>query len=169
MKSSSNVNNHLQPPVSFCLIAISHRLVKIPTCAIDQKRCMRLAYHNAMLLGPIKHTVPTLCLSSEVKVLCIALHYQLNSLCYGFMSQSFILHFCSTVICLQRSLIIWSPSLGNKLVFLVSGFECRCGGLYCGLHRYSDKHDCQYDYKKEGEETIRKNNPLIVGSKVQKI
>ena len=49
------------------------------------------------------------------------------------------------------------------------GFECRCGGLYCGIHRYSDKHACQFDYKKEGEDLIRKNNPVVVGAKLQKI
>merc|ERR1711976_705687 len=27
----------------------------------------------------------------------------------------------------------------------LTGFQCRCGGLYCGLHRYSDKHDCTFD------------------------
>jgi len=29
----------------------------------------------------------------------------------------------------------------------LTGFECRCGNLYCGIHRYSDKHDCTFDYK----------------------
>lgn len=51
----------------------------------------------------------------------------------------------------------------------LTGFECRCGGLYCSTHRYSDKHDCQFDYKKEGEDLIRKNNPVVVGAKLQKI
>ena len=26
-------------------------------------------------------------------------------------------------------------------------FKCRCGLYFCGIHRYSDKHDCQFDYK----------------------
>ncbi|KAK7096284.1 AN1-type zinc finger protein 6-like isoform X2 [Littorina saxatilis] len=51
----------------------------------------------------------------------------------------------------------------------LTGFECRCGGLYCGIHRYSDKHQCSFDYKEHGMELIRKNNPIIVGTKVQKI
>ena len=49
------------------------------------------------------------------------------------------------------------------------GFQCRCGGLFCSLHRYSDKHDCSFDYKAEGQAEIRKNNPVIVRDKVQKI
>ena len=53
-------------------------------------------------------------------------------------------------------------------IFLV-GFECRCGGLFCSLHRYSDKHECKFDYKELGAQEIRKNNPIVVGEKIQKI
>jgi len=51
----------------------------------------------------------------------------------------------------------------------LTGFECRCGGLFCSLHRYSDKHDCTFDYKELGAQEIRKNNPVVVGEKIQKI
>lgn len=51
----------------------------------------------------------------------------------------------------------------------LTGFDCRCGGLYCWEHRYSDKHECKFDYKQLGEDQIRKNNPVIVGEKIQKI
>lgn len=51
----------------------------------------------------------------------------------------------------------------------LTGFECRCGGLYCSLHRYSNEHNCTFDYKELGAQEIRKNNPLVVGEKIQKI
>jgi len=51
----------------------------------------------------------------------------------------------------------------------LTGFECRCGGLFCSLHRYSDKHDCNFNYKEMAQLQIRKNNPVIVGEKIQKI
>lgn len=51
----------------------------------------------------------------------------------------------------------------------LTGFQCRCNGLYCGLHRYSDKHDCTFDYKADGREQIAKQNPVVVGEKVKKI
>lgn len=51
----------------------------------------------------------------------------------------------------------------------VLGFECRCGGVFCSIHRYSDKHACQFDYKEHGADHIRKNNPVVVGQKVQKL
>lgn len=49
------------------------------------------------------------------------------------------------------------------------GFECRCGGLYCSVHRYSDKHECSFNYRELGAEEIRRNNPVVVGQKIQKI
>jgi len=51
----------------------------------------------------------------------------------------------------------------------LTGFDCRCGGLFCWEHRYSDKHECKFDYKELGQDQIRKNNPVVVGEKIQKI
>lgn len=49
------------------------------------------------------------------------------------------------------------------------GFKCRCGDLFCALHRYSEKHDCSYDYKAAGRVAIAKQNPIVKASKVEKI
>ncbi|XP_009082779.1 PREDICTED: AN1-type zinc finger protein 6 isoform X4 [Acanthisitta chloris] len=51
----------------------------------------------------------------------------------------------------------------------LQGFECRCGNVYCGMHRYSDVHSCSYNYKADAAEKIRKENPVVVGEKIQKI
>ncbi|KAJ8035573.1 AN1-type zinc finger protein 6 [Holothuria leucospilota] len=51
----------------------------------------------------------------------------------------------------------------------LTGFVCRCGGLFCSIHRYSDKHECSFDYRTHGKEEIRKNNPVVVGEKIQKL
>jgi predicted nucleic acid binding AN1-type Zn finger protein len=51
----------------------------------------------------------------------------------------------------------------------VIGFPCRCGGIFCGQHRYANEHKCEFDYKKAGAEDITKNNPRVVGEKIQKI
>ena len=61
-----------------------------------------------------------------------------------------------------RSLSSFSPSS-------LSGFKCRCGGLYCGLHRYTDKHNCTFDYKAAGRKELEVNNPKVVAAKVQRI
>ncbi|XP_068608732.1 AN1-type zinc finger protein 5b [Brachionichthys hirsutus] len=51
----------------------------------------------------------------------------------------------------------------------LTGFDCRCGNLFCGLHRYSDKHSCPYDYKAEAANKIRKENPVVMAEKIQRI
>ncbi|XP_012672725.1 AN1-type zinc finger protein 6 [Clupea harengus] len=51
----------------------------------------------------------------------------------------------------------------------LTGFGCRCGNVFCGIHRYSDIHNCTFDYKADAAEKIRKENPVIVGEKIQKI
>lgn len=56
----------------------------------------------------------------------------------------------------------------NKRVGL-TGFTCRCGGLYCGEHRYDQAHKCSFDYKTMEREELRKNNPVIVSDKIQRI
>ncbi|THU61344.1 hypothetical protein C4D60_Mb07t22290 [Musa balbisiana] len=42
----------------------------------------------------------------------------------------------------------------------LTGFSCRCGNLFCAAHRYSDKHDCQFDYRKAAQAAIAKANPI---------
>uniref|UniRef100_A0A3B3R586 Zinc finger, AN1-type domain 5a n=1 Tax=Paramormyrops kingsleyae TaxID=1676925 RepID=A0A3B3R586_9TELE len=54
-------------------------------------------------------------------------------------------------------------------LYWISSFDCRCGNLFCGLHRYSDKHNCPYDYKAEAAAKIRKENPVVVADKIQRI
>lgn len=51
----------------------------------------------------------------------------------------------------------------------LTGFNCRCGGMFCGIHRYSDKHECSFDYNAMGKEQIKAANPMIVAEKVAKI
>ncbi|XP_056134514.1 AN1-type zinc finger protein 6 isoform X2 [Lampris incognitus] len=51
----------------------------------------------------------------------------------------------------------------------LTGFSCRCGNVFCSIHRYSDTHSCTFDYKADAAEKIRKENPVIVGEKIQKI
>jgi hypothetical protein len=51
----------------------------------------------------------------------------------------------------------------------LTGFECRCEGLFCSTHRYSDKHNCSFDYRQLGADEIRKNNPVVVSEKINKI
>lgn len=51
----------------------------------------------------------------------------------------------------------------------LTGFKCRCGYIFCSEHRYSDKHECTFDYKLAGRQSIEKANPKVVASKINKI
>lgn len=67
-------------------------------------------------------------------------------------------------------LLSWmGPDAALSLLFLPSGFDCRCGNLFCAIHRYSDMHACPYDYKAEAAEKIRKENPIVIAEKIQKL
>lgn len=51
----------------------------------------------------------------------------------------------------------------------LTGIKCRCDFVFCGLHRYSDQHDCTFDYKNEGKRKLTEANPLVMAQKVTKI
>jgi predicted nucleic acid binding AN1-type Zn finger protein len=56
---------------------------------------------------------------------------------------------------------------GKKLGLLP--FTCKCGLNFCGLHRYSDTHDCEFDYRSEYKKQLEKNNIKVVAEKIKKI
>ena len=56
----------------------------------------------------------------------------------------------------------------NKKIGLM-GFQCKCKYYFCAEHRYSDRHDCKFDYKQLGKNLLEKANPKIISSKVDLI
>lgn len=59
-------------------------------------------------------------------------------------------------------------SLCKKKVGL-TGFNCRCGGQFCSIHRYSDTHKCSFNYRELAQTEIRKHNPVVAAEKVKKL
>lgn len=51
----------------------------------------------------------------------------------------------------------------------LTGFKCKCGTTFCGIHRYPEKHACSFDFKTVGKEEIARSNPLIKAEKLEKI
>ncbi|CAF1226754.1 unnamed protein product [Adineta steineri] len=51
----------------------------------------------------------------------------------------------------------------------LTGFDCRCGGQFCPLHRYANEHNCTFDYKEHGQNEIRKNMPVVQAERVRRI
>jgi len=50
----------------------------------------------------------------------------------------------------------------------LTGFECRCGKQFCAIHRYTDKHECSFDWETLGKDQLRKANPVVQNAKIQK-
>ncbi|XP_044478591.1 zinc finger A20 and AN1 domain-containing stress-associated protein 8-like [Mangifera indica] len=51
----------------------------------------------------------------------------------------------------------------------LTGFKCRCGNMFCASHRYSDKHDCPFDYRTAAQDAIAQANPVVKAEKLDKI
>lgn len=51
----------------------------------------------------------------------------------------------------------------------LTGFNCRCGGVFCSIHRYTDKHECPFDYRTAAQEAIAMANPVVKAEKLDKI
>ncbi|KAG2312061.1 hypothetical protein Bca52824_023618 [Brassica carinata] len=56
----------------------------------------------------------------------------------------------------------WNKKVG------VMEFKCKCGSTFCGSHRYPEKHECSFDFKEVGRDTIAKANPVIKADKDMK-
>ncbi|KAK3828371.1 MAG: hypothetical protein J3Q66DRAFT_322500 [Benniella sp.] len=39
--------------------------------------------------------------------------------------------------------------------------KCRCEYVFCDSHKYTDKHDCEFDFAKMGKELLAKANPKL--------
>lgn len=48
----------------------------------------------------------------------------------------------------------------------VVNFECKCGERFCARHRLPESHACKYDFKTQGKNGIKSQNPRIVAPKV---
>ncbi|KAK7792498.1 hypothetical protein R5R35_007170 [Gryllus longicercus] len=57
----------------------------------------------------------------------------------------------------------------RKRLNITNMYTCRCEKLFCSAHRYSELHDCTFDYKSEGRKMIEQANPLVTASKLPKI
>ena len=47
--------------------------------------------------------------------------------------------------------------------------KCRCGNNYCLEHRYAENHNCTFEFKKNGQEQLKQENPKIQPPKVLSI
>jgi hypothetical protein len=57
----------------------------------------------------------------------------------------------------------------KKKLRLAQQFKCRCEMVFCGTHRYPDAHECEFDHKQHNQDILRKANPVVSASKIDKI
>eukprot|EP01056_Protomagalhaensia_sp_Gyna25_P004633 Protomagalhaensia_sp_Gyna_25__4632@NODE_429_length_3466_cov_592_285964_g330_i0_p2_GENE_NODE_429_length_3466_cov_592_285964_g330_i0NODE_429_length_3466_cov_592_285964_g330_i0_p2_ORF_typecomplete_len161_score19_15zfA20/PF01754_16/3_5e12zfA20/PF01754_16/1_4e03zfAN1/PF01428_16/1_7e04zfAN1/PF01428_16/4_2e06_NODE_429_length_3466_cov_592_285964_g330_i010631545 len=56
----------------------------------------------------------------------------------------------------------------NKRLGLL-GFTCRCGAVCCRPHLHAEEHNCPFDYRQLGRQTIQDRNPKVVTAKLDQI
>ena len=47
-----------------------------------------------------------------------------------------------------------------------SAMTCKCGNVYCSLHKPDTAHSCSYDYRTEHQRTLSNQNPRVVASRL---
>jgi hypothetical protein len=56
----------------------------------------------------------------------------------------------------------------KKKIGLV-GVKCRCNYVFCNVHRQPEDHNCDVDYLEISKQNLSKHNPVVIGSKIEKI
>ena len=52
----------------------------------------------------------------------------------------------------------------NKKTLIL--YKCKCEKQFCRNHKYSDNHNCSYNYKLKQQEFLQKSNPIIIPNKI---
>ena len=59
------------------------------------------------------------------------------------------------------------PICNKKLK--LTNLMCKCNNTYCNINSPPELHNCTFDYKKQGQDLLNKNNPKIISNKIVKI
>jgi hypothetical protein len=52
---------------------------------------------------------------------------------------------------------------------MLSDIGCsKCESRFCSAHRLPELHACPYDFKKEGQALLAKQNPRVIGEKMER-
>ncbi|MFS7917721.1 putative transcription regulator A20-like family [Helianthus anomalus] len=72
----------------------------------------------------------------------------------------------SVDLVVDRTILVEENEIKQKTTSVLPDLGARCGDPFCGEHRYSDQHDCTYDYKTAGREAIERENPVVKAAKI---
>jgi predicted nucleic acid binding AN1-type Zn finger protein len=57
-----------------------------------------------------------------------------------------------------------------KKKLTLTDFTCnKCSARFCVQHRLPELHSCPFDYRDEGRANLTKQNPRIIGDKLDRI
>ncbi|KAM0676650.1 hypothetical protein BDAP_002763 [Binucleata daphniae] len=56
----------------------------------------------------------------------------------------------------------------KKRLRVTTHHECRCGSIFCAKHRFADQHACNFDYRKDAAEKLKRDNPVVQKEKMTK-
>ena len=56
-----------------------------------------------------------------------------------------------------------------KTKLMLTDFACKCKGWYCGTHRYSESHNCQFDYIGSSKALLESRLNKVTGQKLEHI
>ena len=58
---------------------------------------------------------------------------------------------------------------GCKKKLMLTDFACKCKAWYCGAHRFSETHNCSYDYKESSRVLLEQRLNKVAGQKMEYI
>jgi len=58
---------------------------------------------------------------------------------------------------------------GCKVKLMLSDFACKCKGYYCSQHRFSEAHNCSFDYRAASKDILTKQMPTVAGYKLERL
>lgn len=57
----------------------------------------------------------------------------------------------------------------RKLTLVEQDIKCKCGNVFCAKHRYTNDHNCTFDYKKDYKGKLEKQMDKVISEKISKI
>jgi predicted nucleic acid binding AN1-type Zn finger protein len=58
---------------------------------------------------------------------------------------------------------------GCKKKLILSDVQCKCKKYFCNMHRFADNHNCEFDYRSDGINNLKKNLIEVKSSTLDKI
>jgi len=57
----------------------------------------------------------------------------------------------------------------NKKIKSLVLLKCKCEQYFCKKHKNFDEHNCDFDYKLENQEKLKKFNQIVKSDKFQRL